>query len=204
MADSYLRQSALAHRHLAVEVDGDGPAGVRLGERPFLGQLNLRGTGKAWRDAVAGPLGCALPTKPNTVAGSEDLAVGPRCLWLGPDEWLVVTAPGAEGALAADLEAATGRRHGAVVDVGEGRSVITIAGDAAPRVLAKGCALDLHPRVFAAGQCAQSLLAQATVIVHQTSDAPAYDIYVARSFAEYLWAWLVDASLEYGYRVIGN
>ena len=204
MAEQYLRQSALAHRHLAAETSGDKAAGVDLGERAFVGQINLRGSGKAWRDAMAGPLGLALPMKPNTVAGPEDLASGPRCLWLGPDEWLVVTAPGAESALAASLEEANGRRHGAVVDVGEGRSVITITGDAARRVLAKGCTLDLHPRVFATGQCAQSLLAQATVLLHQTSDAPAYDIYVGRSFAEYLWTWLVDASVEYGYRVIGD
>jgi sarcosine oxidase subunit gamma len=203
MAESYLRQSALAHLHLATEA-GDAAAGVVLGERPFLGQLDLRGAGKGWRDAVVGPLGFALPMKPNTVAGNDDLGDGPRALWLGPDEWLVVTAPGAEAALAADLETATGRRHGSVVEVGEGRTVIAVAGDEARRVLAKGCTLDLHPRVFAPGRCAQSLLAQAAVILHQTSAAPAYDIYVGRSFAEYLWAWLVDASVEYGHRVVDD
>jgi sarcosine oxidase subunit gamma len=129
------------------------------------------------------------------------LATGRRALWLGPDEWLVVTAPGTESALATELETAMGRRHGAVVDVGEGRSIMTIAGKQARRVLAKGCSLDLHPRVFGPGDCAQSRLAQATIILHQTADAPAYDIYVGRSFAEYLWAWITDAAAEYGYRI---
>jgi sarcosine oxidase gamma subunit len=31
--------------------------------------------------------------------------------------------------------------------------------------------------------------------------APTFDIYVARSFAEYLWAWLEDAGGEYGVAV---
>jgi sarcosine oxidase subunit gamma len=204
MAEHYLRQSGLVHLHLATATatGGDGDAGVRLGEKPFLGQLNLRGAGKAWRDAIAKPLGFALPSQPNTVAGNDDLEKGPRALWLGPDEWLVVTAPEAEDALAGELEKAIGKRHASVVSVGEGRSVITIAGAEARRVLAKGCSLDLHPRVFAPGQCAQSVLAQATVIVHQTTDEPAFDIYVARSFAGYLWEWLVDASLEVGYQIV--
>lgn len=201
MAEPYLRQSALAPLHLAAGGGGDATADVVLGERSFPGQLNLRGAGKAWRDAIAGPLGFALPIKPNTVAGDVDLATGRRALWLGPDEWLVVTAPGTESALATELETAMGRRHGAVVDVGEGRSIITIAGKQARRVLAKGCSLDLHPRVFGPGDCAQSRLAQATIILHQTADAPAYDIYVGRSFAEYLWAWITDAAAEYGYRI---
>ena len=38
-----------------------------------------------------------LPREPNTVAG-DDLR---GMLWLGPDEWLVVGAPGTEHAIAA-------------------------------------------------------------------------------------------------------
>ncbi len=65
-------------------------------------------------------------------------------------------------------------------------------------MLAKGCPIDFHPRVFRAGHCAQSTYGKANVLVHQTSDAPAYDIYVERSFADYLWACLEDAAEEYG------
>jgi sarcosine oxidase gamma subunit len=31
---------------------------------------------------------------------------------------------------------------------------------------------------------------------------PAFDIYVPRSFADYLWAWLEDAGREYGVAVV--
>ena len=30
---------------------------------------------------------------------------------------------------------------------------------------------------------------------------PTFDLYVARSFAHYLWAWLEDAGREYGVQV---
>jgi len=39
------------------------------------------------------------------------------------------------------------------------------------------------------------------VLIHQVSDAPAYELYVLRSFADYLWRWLEDAAREYGVAV---
>ncbi len=76
--------------------------------------------------------------------------------------------------------------------------------DPAPAtVLAKGCPLDLHPRAFPPGSCAGSLLAKASVLIHLVEDEPhpVFDLYVSRSFAHYLWAWIEDAGLEYGVQV---
>ncbi len=186
----------LDHRHLdARAVDDIGDAGVTLGERRFLGKVDLRGEPtKKFRDAVAGALGVAPPTAANTAAGDGARTV----LWLGPDEWLIVTPPGAEDETARALRAALAGHHVAVTDVSEGRTVIALAGPHARDVLAKGCPIDVHPRVFGAGHCAQSTYGKANVLLHQTSDAPAYDIYVERSFADYLWSWLEDAAAEYG------
>ncbi|MCH8808205.1 MAG: hypothetical protein IH986_19255 [Planctomycetes bacterium] len=71
MVEGYLRQGVLDHRHLdARVVDDIGDAGVTLGERRFLGKIDLRGEPtKKFRDAVAGVLGVAPPTAPNTTAG---------------------------------------------------------------------------------------------------------------------------------------
>ncbi len=202
MVESYLRQGVLDHRHLdARAVDDIGDAGVSLGERRFLGKINLRGAPtKKFRDAVAGVLGVAPPTAPNTAAGDDARTV----LWLGPNEWLIVTRPDAEKQTADALRAALAGQHVALTDVSEGRAVIALAGRHARDVLAKGCPIDFHPRVFRAGRCAQSTYGKANVLVHQTSDAPAYDIYVERSFADYLWTWLEDAAGEYGMAVVGG
>ena len=95
--------------------------------------------------------------------------------------------------------------HAAIVDVSDGRVALRLAGPNARDVLAKGCPLDLHPRAFPSGSCAQSLLAKAAVLIHLLDDdphrGPTFDLYVARSSAHYLFAWLEDAGCEYGVQV---
>ena len=58
---------------------------------------------------------------------------------------------------------------------------------------------------FPPGSCARSLLGKADVLLHLRADEPAagasFDLYVGRSFAHYLWAWLEDAGREYGVQV---
>ena len=80
--------------------------------------------------------------------------------------------------------------------------MINLSGENARDALAKGCTLDLHPRVFTQGQCAQTLIAGANATIHCVDAAPSLDIIVRRSFAEYLALWLHDAAQEYGAAVI--
>jgi sarcosine oxidase subunit gamma len=209
MVEAYLRQSPLAHLGLVARAARDADtkdAGIVMTERVDRGQIIVRGNPTAaFREAMAKAVGIAPPADPNTAAGPQDLAQGARVLWLGPDEWLVVTAPD-RGPDAAALRNALGKFSVAVIDVSDARAVIELSGTTARSVLMKGCTLDLHPRVFGSGRCAQTLLARAGIILHQTAldeatKAASYDLYVLRSFAEYLWAWLEDAAGEYGIRV---
>ena len=209
MVEAYLRQSALAHLGLEGRSEAvRGAAGVAMGERPHRGIVNLRldpGNAEATA-ALESAFGFALPAAANTSTGDADTIA----LWLGPDEWwLVVPGPEPEAgpALAEKLRAALTGHFAAVTEVGESRTCIRVAGPSARALLQKGCPLDVHPRAFVAGACAQSCLAKATVLVHLPADesvteGPIFDIYVARSFAEYLWAWLEDAGAEYGVAVI--
>jgi sarcosine oxidase subunit gamma len=203
--EPYLRQSALDHLALAGRAkDAAGEAGVTLCEKTLPVAVNLRGDSGdgAFVEAVRQVLGLALPTLPNTATRAEGLAL----LWLGPDEWLAVqpaAAPDAEALLASKLREALGGLHAAVTEVGESLCCIAVAGPQARGVITKGCPLDLHSRVFGgSGHCAQSHLAKAAVTLHQVSDAPAFDLYVRRSFADYLWCWLEDAAREYGVAIV--
>ena len=135
-------------------------------------------------------LGFGLPVEPNSVAGDP---AGRHALWLGPDEWLVVGPPGAEGKIESTLRTALGGSFGAVVDVSANRIVIELAGPAALETLESGCSIDLDPRSFGPGRCAQTLLARTGVLLHQVSDEPRYRLYVRPSFAGYVRAWLADA-----------
>lgn len=195
MADFPLQRTALCHLAggAAPSVQGGG---VRLAELPHVGKVALRGDpdDREFHAAVRDALELDLPLAPNS--SSETPAV--CALWLGPDEWLLVCAPGSEGDVADALRAALAGRHAAVVDVTDGRAVLRLSGARARTVLAKGCAIDLHPRAFAFGDVVQAALAKSQVILQQSVDdedegGPAFDIYVARSFADYLWAWLKGA-----------
>jgi sarcosine oxidase, subunit alpha len=102
-------------------------------------------------------------------------------LRLGPDWWLLVGAATNQGG----------------VDVSAQRTTLELSGPRARDVLMTGCALDLYPTVFAVGACAQTLLAQAQVILHRVA-LDTYRILVRASFARYLADWLLDAMIEHG------
>ena len=173
-----------------------GEAGVVISEMPFLGHLNLRGdpSDGAFSGGVERALGFALPAEPNAVSEGE----GNRAMWLGPDEWLITTPPDEGGFLAARLTEALDGVHSSVTDISGGQTLITLSGERARDVLAKGCALDLHPSSFGEGRCAQTIVSGANVILKWAGPEPSFDLIVRRSFADYLALWLHDAALEYG------
>lgn len=168
---------------------------VRLTEEPPAGAMVLRldagddGALQRAREA----LGVDLPLLPNTWHGSGDSAV----LWQACDEWLVLTADGRQTEMAARLTQALAGWHSAVTDVSDLHAGFGIEGPAGRDLLRKGCAVDLHPRVFSTGQLALTALARVRVVLWQTGDAPAYRLRVERSHARYLWDWLVDAGGEF-------
>jgi sarcosine oxidase subunit gamma len=151
--------------------------------------------------AVGRALDVLLPNEPNTTAARGQLTV----LWLGPDAWLLAGPPGDGGSRIDGLRQALADLHAGITDVTDGRVALRLAGPDAREVLAKGCPLDLHPRAFPPGSCAQSLVAKASVLIHLLDDepgrGPTFDLYVARSFAHYLWTWLDDAGREYGVQI---
>ena len=195
MTADTLRRSPLGHLAAAfAEQSAPAGGGVRLREVPFLAQLDLQlqPDGPA-AGRIASALGTPLPTDPNTVAEAGEL----RVLWLGPEEWLLTGPDGSAPGTAVLLKAALLDEPGSVVDVSANRTTLELSGGAARDVLEKGCALDLHPRAFAPGSCAQTLVAGVNVILHQVDQEPAYRLLVRGSFAQYLADWLLDAMEEY-------
>jgi sarcosine oxidase, subunit gamma len=149
-----------------------------LRELPFLAQLAVRSEEPP----------ASLPTEPNTVAGDATRAA----LWLGPDEWLVVGPPGSEPELGGQFAAA----GATTVEVAANRTTLELRGLRARELLEFGCPIDLDPRVFGPGRCAQTLLARANVLIwFVTSEPePVYRLLVRPSFAAYVAAWLADAA----------
>ena len=162
-------------------------------ERTGLGALNLRGSGEAFLAAASRALGTSLPAEPNTTVNRGDLLA----LWLGPDEWLLRMPADQVEARASALRAALDDRRVAVVDVSDRAATLRLSGVQAREVLAQGCPLDLHPRAFRPGACAQSRFRKAAILINQVDDIPTYDLQTPRSYVEYLWDILIEASREF-------
>ena len=219
---------------------------------PYRGYLNLRGDPEDndFLESVQEALGQPLPVAANTFTDG-----GCRIFWLAPDEWLVMTEPGVEepsagereGAPRAGKEPSAGEREVsplahkdppatrladvladrtyALTDLTGGQICIRLSGRNARDVLAKGCTLDLHPRVFQPGQCAQTVLGKASMLIclsgatqdsadsgdGQTrcdsglaGDGEVFDVVVRRTFAEYVAEWLYRSAEEFGVGVDCN
>lgn len=145
------------------------------------------------RSEVATTLELALPApRKSVVAGAR------AALWVGPGRWFIIE-PRA-GDLAARLDHVAAGTF-AVTDLSHSRTVLRLSGPKVRDVLAKGCAVDLHPRSLAAGGCIVAGVARHSAVLHVV-DATTIDLYVYRSFGQDLLEWLIEAAAEYGYEIV--
>lgn len=168
------------------------PDTVGITVEPFVAMVDVR-LGTVGAEASAA-LGVELPTAPNTwvPAGTG------RAVWLGPDEWLLSSTTETPEELEARVRAAALELGGSATDVSAQRIGLRLTGARVRDVLAKGCSIDLHPRVFGRGSSAQTMLGQAGVVLLALSDAADDVVVLVRSsFAGYLADWLLDAALEF-------
>lgn len=191
VANTFHRLSALAG--LAAPMSATPASGIRLQLRHPLVMLNLRGTADAaFYAAVRDVCSCELPLASNS---SSESPAG-RILKLGPNEWLLVTRPESPWSENLAIPGAT------LTDVSHARVAIGVGGNNSRNMLAKGCAIDLHPREFPPGSCVQTNFAKIGVILHKQQHENDFELYVARSFTGSFWHWLTQAANEYGYHVL--
>ena len=197
MVETYQRRSALAHLGLVARAAGGSKerAGVILSEVAHRTIVNIRGTASdpAFPAAVQTATGLALPSAANTVSNGSVWQI----IWLGPNEWWITGPDGEADSLVEALRANFAGQHAIACDVSESRAIIRISGPKARDVLMRGVSLDLHPRAFRVGQCAQTGLSRANVLLHLTDDRPAFEIYVLKSFSDYLWRWLETVARDF-------
>ena len=190
MVDGLIARTALGGASTELRAHGE-PKVVALRELPAAAMIDLRldPADTAALSAAERVLSLSLPLTPGkSVTSAERVA-----LWFGPDQWLIV-APPADAAL---LVQALDGVAASAVDVSDLRAAFELAGPHAEDVLRKGCAMDLHPRVFTVNDSALTSLARVRVALRQSDDRPAYQLFVERSYAPYLWDWLVDAMIEF-------
>jgi sarcosine oxidase, subunit gamma len=167
-------RSPLAQRSSDLEL-------VDARELAFVSQLDVRVD-----PSTAASLG--LPAAPNTATTTGDR----DALWLAPDEWLVVGAPGVAGAIADELGRSLDGLHHSVVDVSANRVALELAGPSRHDLLASACPIDLHPRSWGEGRCAQSVFGAAQVLLHERDEVTR--LFVRPSFADYVVDLLLVAA----------
>jgi sarcosine oxidase subunit gamma len=119
-------------------------------------------------------------------------------VWAGPGKWLAISR---DFTIANSLEKVL-EGVAAVSDHSGSFGLLRLSGGNARDMLAKGLALDLHPKKFQPGDTALSTIAHINVHIWQIDEIPSFKLAVPRSMAASFWAWLVHAGSEFGLNVI--
>jgi methylglutamate dehydrogenase subunit D len=171
---------------------------VRLKERRGL-KLRVIAALSRQEAAVEGAVrkitGLELPRGPKRVA-----AKGLALIGTAPGQWLAIAEDDSSKQIL-DVLAQHLAGHAAITEQSDSKAVIRISGARARDVMAKGCSLDLHPRVFKPGDAATTAVALVDCQLWQIDDTPSYDLAVPSSFAESFWSWLASSAAEFGYSV---
>jgi sarcosine oxidase subunit gamma len=179
---------------------GAAATGVTLAETSIAAAWNVQGdpARPEFADDVWRLFGVALPQAPNTTAASDALTA----LWQGPTSWLLVAGSASPLADFAATRDALNAQGGALFDLTASRVAWTVSGAHAATVLATSCPLDLHPRAFAPGTCAQSVLGHINALIVKRDETPAFTVLVGRSFARDVWRALCVSAAQHGYDVL--
>ncbi len=193
MADAPFRRSPLFHRP---PIQGEAGA-LRIEEQPFVGKFILRADPDAAVEPLRAALGLGLPFDPLTSSALGDTAF----LWLGPDEWMLVTAPADAADRAATVRRAVSGFHHQLVDVGDYYTIIEVAGPKAREALMKLTSLDLHPRAFTPGMVTGSVFGRANATIWLPAGSAGeerFRLLIRWSIADYLWCLVAHAGREWG------
>lgn len=174
-------------------------AGIVMREDKLRGHLNLRGNpaDQAFTETVAKVLGVALPLQANTSAEIDST----RIFWLAPDEWLLLVAAGTQDQVEADLRSALMGQHFAITDISSGQTLVNLAGAKLDELMMKSTVYDCHSSHFPVGKVVQTTFAKTGATICKCNDG-SFDLVIRRSFADYFFLWLKDASEDYGLAVI--
>lgn len=170
-----------------------GEPGVTVRPRDDLALARLiarKGRSEDLAAAILTRYGLTLPLAPKRMEQG-----GLAFIWSGPGQWLAVAEDGRD--LARELSDAIGT-VAAVSDQSDGLAVLRVSGPQARDALIKGVGLDLHPRAFAPGDAAVTVIAHIGAQLWQLDDRPSYEIAIYRSFAGSLWRWLEASAAEFG------
>ena len=186
MADTLFASSPLGHRAAAPVAVWRRADGLVVSERPIARALAIRfaDTDASALEAIEARTGLRLE---NRLLAARSGGVLGLCLGLG--EWLVLQSataspPGAGSTL---VEASW-----SAVDASDAWFAVRLEGPGSRAVIAEASALDIRPDRLGPDATAVTRFARVRALVHRLEASEAFDVYVERSHARYLWAWLSE------------
>jgi len=183
--------------HIDIKTKGEPKGGVSFEELAYFGHLTLRGASNdpAFVKGVKEVLGLTLPTTPLTSTSNDKDSIH----WISPNEWLILLEENEPTKREAGIEAALKAKltgHFSVIDVSGGQTLFKLSGDNALLLMQKSCGYDVVGEL-PMGKTVTTHFAKASVVLHKPSE-DTFILVVRRSFADYVWRWIEDASQEYG------
>ena len=166
------------------------PSGARFAIRdaPPAERFVFRG-GEAAREKCSAVFQVELPVRLGPAGSFGERAA----LWLGPDEWLLMTEGQSVEGIAAALEAGLAGEPHSLVHVSYRQVGLEVSGALAARALSAGCPLDLRLRSFPIGMATRTLFDKAEIVLWRRGET-AFRVEVARSLAPWLAAALIEAA----------
>ncbi|RML93225.1 Sarcosine oxidase, gamma subunit, partial [Pseudomonas syringae pv. maculicola] len=74
---------------------------------------------------------------------------------------------------------------------------LELTGPKVRQVLMKSTSYDVHPDNFPVGKAVGTVFAKSQLVIRRTGEET-WELLIRRSFSDYWWLWLQDASAEYG------
>ena len=168
-------------------------------EKTPVAKINLRGNleNKEFSNKVGKILGMILPKESCSTSTKEKIT----CIWLGPNEWLLVTndtiTKESNGYELEQLlfDSISKTNLGAVTNVSDHYTIFKLSGSNIFEILSKGCPFNFDSENFGNNKVVQTILNHIDVTIHKKTKNEV-DLYVRRSFANHLWDWLRDSAQQ--------
>ena len=166
-------------------------------EKTPVAKINLRGNleNKDFASKVGKILGMILPKEACSTSSKEKIT----SLWLGPNEWLLVSNTEiSKETNTYELEQLlfneiSQGNLGSVTNVTDQFTIFSLSGSNIFEILSKGSPFDFVSGNFGDNKVVQTILNHVDVTIHKKNENNV-DLYVRRSFSNDLWNWLKDSA----------
>ena len=125
---------------------------------------------------------------------------GVKVCWLGPNRWLTIERFSDGGRRAKEFSLSFPSSL-STLDTTGNYSVFSMTGPSVSQLLQKSCSYDFYESAFASNGCVLTTFAKTQALV-VASESDGVELIVRRSYSDYVYRWIVDASQEFGFRQI--